>query len=52
MKAEAEVEFQMGRYGRLQEASDAQRAELEKMREQQNAAIAKVRRACAFFDTT
>lgn len=37
---------------RLREQKKAQRAELEKMREQQNAAIAKVRRACAFFDTT
>ncbi len=37
---------------RLREQKKAQRTELEKMREQQNAAIAKVRRACAFADTT
>lgn len=37
---------------RLREQKKAQRTELEKMREQQNAAIAKVRRACAFAPTT
>ena len=37
---------------RLREQKKAQRAELEKMREQQNAAIAKVRRVCAFADTS
>ena len=37
---------------RLREQKKAQRTELEKMREQQNAAIAKVLRACAFADAT